>query len=73
MRTPFYLAHKNDMVALFVAAAVEAFKRGCRASQQGRSTGSFDKRDIGKPIHVFAGKSLGQRLLISTQNIDGVM
>ena len=73
VRAALHLTDKNDVITLFVTAAVKAFKRGRSTRQQRCPTSPFDKRDIGKTIHIFAGESFGQRLLVCAQNIDGVM
>ncbi len=71
--TAFHLANKDHVVALFVAAAVEAFKGGCRAIQQGCSARAFDKLHAGETVTATGGKLSCQVLLVGTQDVDGVV
>jgi len=47
------LAHKDHVVALFVAAAVEAFKRGSGARQQRRTADTLSVGHAGPAIDRF--------------------
>jgi len=63
MRAVLHLADKYHMVAFGVTAAVEAFKGGHGAGQQGRTAGPFDKLHIGKSVCSARGETQCQRLL----------
>lgn len=64
---------KNHVVALYIAAAIEALERGHCACQQGRAAKPFDKIHISKAVHPTGGKKLCQRLLVGCQDVDGVV
>ena len=69
----FDFTDKNHVVAFFVATSVEALKAGCRTGQQRRAAASISKQYVVPAIVAFAGKAFSQLLLVSRQDIDGVM
>ena len=69
----FDFSHKNDVVTFLVAATVEAFKASHGTAQQGRALNALGEIDSCKTIRTLCGKALGQFLLVSAQNVDGVM
>ena len=73
MRAAFDLAHKNDVVTFFVAAAVEALEGRRGTCKQRRTTGTQYKLNACKPVTISRGKLPGQVLLVGTENVDGGM
>ena len=61
----FDFAHKNDVVAFFVAAAVKAFKRGNRALDQRRAMLAGVRTVIVDEIHALAPTKRGAHLAIA--------
>ena len=71
--TALDFTNKNNVVALFVAAAVEAFK-GCRRTiEQRQAAGTVGVCDATPALFTLAGKTLCQLLLVCGQNIDDVV
>ena len=68
-----HLADEDDVVALLVAAAVEAFESGRRAGQQRRAARTLGEGHAGPAVRAARGEALGQRLLVGRQDVDGVV
>jgi len=71
------LAHENDVVAFFVAAAVKTFEPGATSEQHGGTARPFAPTDACKTIEglvAWLGTESPRPLdLVGRQNIDGVM
>ena len=64
------LADEDDMIAFFIAAAIEAFKGGDSASQQGCAAEPVDEFNVCPSILALAGKTFSQFFLIGGQDVD---
>ena len=61
------LAHENDVIALLIATAVEAFECGCGAIEQGRAADALDVVHILEAVGAAQCEPFSQRLLAGRQ------
>ena len=69
----FNFTDKNHVIALGVLTAVKAFKAGSAAGQQWCTGHAVGKSNAIPAVVPLAGKTLGQALLVSGQDVDGIV
>src|SRR5205814_5696212 len=69
----FDLADEDHVVALFVAAAVEALEHRGRAVDDRRAAAAFAEGHAGKAVGRLASEALGQLALLGREDVDRVV